>query len=242
MNAWLRRPGLPRNGRIGLLLVALAGVVGALAPLAGDLVRGGSVADPEVSTVIGFSDATTTSLVLQGLIAFLIAVAAARITALWGQLLGLIVATVAAATFAITVVQARTSDRLSPDADVETLAGGQVLLLAALLAAAGIVTILIAVQGIAPLGADDPPPDDPRRQPTAGMVALVLGVAGMLIPLCPPLAIAVGGIAITDARARRPEGRKGAALIGVVAGALMLAVWSSLLIQAALSATPSASG
>ena len=236
------RPGLPRNGRIGLLVVALAGVVGALAPLAGDLVRGGSAADPEISTVIGFSDATTTSIVLQGLIAFLICGAAARIRALWGQLIGLMVATVAAATFALTVVQARTSDRLSPDADVETLAGGQVLLFAALLAAAGIVTVLVAVQGIAPVGDGGPPPGDPRRQPTAGMVALVLAVAGMLIPLCPPLAVAVGGVAITDARARRPEGRKGAAMIGIVLGALMLAVWSSLLIQAALSATPSASG
>lgn len=237
MRSWLLRPGLPRNGRMGLALIALAGLVALVAPWMGDLVRGGAAANPELSTVVALDGGTATAVVLEGLIAIGAGIGAAAIPRLWAQLAGLVVGGAAAATFAFTVIQARGSSSLSPDVEITLLAGAQTLLVAALLAAAGVVVALLSMHRV-PAWTTDQVDDAEPRNPTAGIVALALSILGVLMPLLPALGIAVGAVTVTDARASEGRLRSGAALAAIVVGALLLAVWSTLVAQGILTAEP----
>jgi hypothetical protein len=99
------------------------------------------------------------------------------------------------------------------------------------------VTVVVALQRIAPapwVGA----PDEAAANDPAGRVALMLAIGGVLVPIFAAAGIAVGAGALADARASAPAGRTGAALTGVVLGTIVLALWFSLAIQAALTAVP----
>ena len=50
--------------------------------------------------------------------------------------------------------------------------------------------------------------------------------------------VAVGAGALADARAATPPGRTGTPLAAVILGTIVLALWFSLAIQAALTAVP----
>lgn len=237
MSAWLTRPGLPRNGRIGLAVAALGGLIAALSPFTGDLVRGGSEADPAVTAVVEFSSATQGAVMGLGIATLLLLGAASLSTRLIPHLVGVLLATSAAATYGFTVAQARQSDRLSPSGEIEILMGGQILLLGTLLCAAGIVMVLLAAKDVEPL----PPPEDEeaaRQRSPAALVALILSLLGMFLPLLPAVGATLGAVASNDAAVRPGRPGRGMALAALVIGVVALALQATLLVNNVLAAEP----
>lgn len=237
MNVWLTRPGLPRNGRIGLAVAALGALIAAASPFTGDLVRGASEADPAVTAVVEFSSATQGAVVGLGIATLLLLGAAALSTRLMPHLAGVFLATTAAATFGFTVTQARQSGRLSPAGEIEILMGGQILLLGTLLCAAGIVMVLLAAKDVAPL----PPPEDEleaRRRSPAALLALILSLLGLFLPLLPGVGATLGAVAANDAAARPGRPGRAMALVALVIGVIALALQATLLVNNVLAAEP----
>jgi len=131
---------------------------------------------------------------------------------------------------AFAIIGLRASDDFLPTSvTVET--GGALLIAGSLVAFAG---LAVALTGISMRPAPTEPPRDQRK----GVTALVLGIAGFIVPVAGSLGIAFGQLGMADARAHRSP--RGLALAGFIVGLVALALWSIGVVIGMFAAEPSA--
>ncbi len=237
--------------RVGLLLGAAAGVIAAIAPR-WDLVEGPSRADPGVTKVIepdGFVGGF-------GVLIVILLLAAVFVPRLWLWLAGLGVMTALAGACGLLVISGRTSDDLTPDADVSLLGGGRLLTIAFWVAMVAVAVMLVGFRklALAPRSADgDAAADeegaaDPAPSGRAGRrfgsgrasLAFALAIGGFIVVIASSLAVALGTLALGDIRASGGvlPGR-GLAIAAVVLGLVALCLLAALVGVGTVAAKPS---
>lgn len=169
-----------------------------------------------------------------GLVAAAVCVAAAIAPWTWSRLAGLGIAVLFGVMLAFALIGFRTSDELVPGVEVTLAAGGWLLLAGSLLLLGGASLALCGLRR--PAAAPDP-----SRAPREGkgVVALVLGIVGLLIPVTAAPAAGLGLLALDDDRVSggRVGGRR-MAVAGLVLGIVALSLWTLGLTLGMLLAQP----
>jgi hypothetical protein len=198
-------------GRAGLLVAALGGLVAAVAPL-GDLTSGASA-----SYHFGGGFGAI------GVIAAILLTLAALLPWLWARIAGLALAVLFAAIYGAVVISGRTGDVYPSGVHVRLDSGGVLLVVAFALTMIGLVLALVGLRRPAPAGSR---PDEPPGTVGKAVAALILGICGLLVPICAALAVGFALLARDDARAsggvRTGEGM---AIAGLALGIVALVAW-----------------
>lgn len=219
--------------RAGIGLAAIAGVI-AVVSLGKVLVR---------QPTVLFEDSARVSEVGGGVWtaaggAVLLALGAA-LPWLWARFAGVGLAGLMTLSLGFSVIGARTSDRfLESGPDVTLGPGGVVLVVATFTALAGTALALVGMVLLAGAMRRG------RTWPGLGIASLVLGIVGIIVPVCQPLAVSFGafGMGGFGDRTERTENGRGMALSGFVLGLCGLALWWLIITLAVFLAQPSASG
>ncbi|MDH3225988.1 MAG: hypothetical protein OEM67_02720 [Thermoleophilia bacterium] len=205
--------------RAGLGLAALAGVIAALAGGLRGAEQLGGLATVDISAVrigtIGIGAAA------------LLAWASIASWPLWREV-GVGIATLLGVLLLLVVVGLRTDDALVPDVRVSLAGGGWLLVMAAIMAFAGLGIALVSgfvVRDELPRALDE--------WPHVEKLALVLAVAGIALPPLAASGAALGQHSRLGATAQRPL-----ALVAVAGGIAVVALWAFGLLLGALWAQP----
>lgn len=238
--------------RLGLLLGVAAAAVAAAAP-SGDLLEG-AARGAAGTFVLGLEPAIAGI----GIAGIVLIGAAALLPWLWAHLAGIVATWGMAATCGFYVARARQSEDFAEGADLTLLGGGRLLLLAFLIGVVAVVVALVGVRRVAlsstepgevpgedaraVAAAPDPPPPGPGGEsPRArfSTPALVLGIAGFIVWVVAPLAIALGALGLGEVRdAGGRLGGSGAATAGMVLGIVAMSLAVALAGLGALAAEP----
>ncbi len=169
-----------------------------------------------------------------GVIAAVLCVAAAAAPWPWARIAGVGVSSFFAILVAFALIGFRTSEDLLPGVDVTLDTAGRLMLVGSLLLFAG---TAIALVGMRPLVRAPDHAAAPREG--KAVAALVVGIAGLLLPfLCAP-AIGLALFAMDDHRATDGRiGARGIAVAGFVLGVAGLAIWAVALTLGMLLAQP----
>jgi hypothetical protein len=210
-------------GRLGLALVAAAGVVAALSAMSDVTVGEGRVFPLVTYTLDG-------TVVALGVVMALVAAAAAvlpwRMT--WARLVGIGLGTLFAGFCALLVIGATASDRYARGVRPDLELGGALLVIAFWVAVAGIALALVGVDdpSAPPAGAPAAPGAQPRTAPAA-ITSLVLGITGVIFFVTTSLATAFGLIGLGQiGRSGGRLGGRGLAVAGLVLGLVGFVVWT----------------
>ena len=230
-------PALGAMSRAGLGICALAAALAALAPALGDLLEGPDRAGRGIRTATfdeGFTIAAVVGVVLLA--------AAALTPRLWAQFAGIVIATLIVFGSGSQLAVPRLSEDFRAEADLVILGGGKALVAAVTIGMAGLIVTLVGVRRDTPIPLTDPSADaGPQRVAPRAVVALVVALAGILIGVLPPLAIALGVIALAEIQ--RSEGRlrgQGVAIGAIAVGIVTFSLYFSLTAFGMLAATPPA--
>jgi hypothetical protein len=205
--------------RIGLGIMALSGVVGTA-----------SLGRVLVSQERRFSGAERVIDVEPGVwacaaAAVLLAVATG-LPYLWARLTGVGIGSALAVSMGLSVFTSRNSDRFSEEGPSVMLgAGGWILFSATLV---GLVGLAVSLAGVQLIARSRPRPSGGGE----GVAALVLGIAGVLIPYAQALAVAFGLLGMGGVGSR-PDGARtgsGLALAGFVLGVPASVLWWLLIV------------
>jgi hypothetical protein len=205
--------------RAGLALAALAGVIAALA---GGL-RGAEQLDGLATVAI-----STGRIAVLGLVAaVLLAGASLAPWPLW-RVVGVAIATLLGVLLLLVVAGLRTDDSLVPGVNVSLSAGGWLLVLAAVMAFAGLGVALVS--GFL---SQDRLPSALEGWEHLEKLALALTVVGIILP-----PIAASGAALGQRVLNGPTGRRPLALAAVVGGIAIIVAWAVGLLVGAFLAQP----
>lgn len=220
------RPGLAYPptvlGRAGFGVAALGGVL--MAATAGSTaVRQGDFASIDVA---GGS--------WLGVVAAVLCVGAAIAPWAWARLAGVGVSSLFALLVAFAVIGFRTSDDFLPGVDVRLGTAGWLMVAASALLFAGTAMSLIFLR--VPVRGPDPSVAPGGGK---GVVSLVLGIVGLLVPVLAAPAVGMALLAMDDVRASEERvGGRGPAVAGLVLGIVSLALWGVGLLLGSLLAQP----
>ena len=209
-------------GRAGFVVAALGGVMTAA--------TAGSTAVNQGD--FGYIEVAGGSWI--GVIAAVLCVAAAAAPWPWARITGVGVSSFFAILVGFALIGLRTSEDLLPGVDVTLDTAGRLMLGGSLLLFAGTTIALVGLRS--PVRAPDPAAA-PREGKSAA--ALVVGIAGLLLPfLCAP-AIGLALFGMDDHRATDGRiGARGIAVAGFVLGVAGLAIWAVALTLGMLLAQP----
>ncbi len=229
-------PALGLMSRAGLGICALAAAIAGAGPLIGDLLEGPDRAGRGIRTATfdeGFA--------IAGVVCAVLLVAAALIPRLWAQFTGIVVATLIVFGSGSQVAVPRLSKDFRAEADLVLLGGGKALVAAVTIGLAGLIVTLVGVRREPPVPVPNAGGDgEPRAAPRA-VVALAVAVVGILLGILPPLAIALGVIALAEIQ--RSGGRlrgQGIAVAAIAIGILSFSLYISLVAFGMLAAVPPA--
>jgi hypothetical protein len=230
-------PALGLMSRAGLGICALAAAIAGAGPLIGDLLEGPDRAGRGIRTATfdeGFA--------IAGVVCAVLLVAAALIPRLWAQFTGIVVATLIVFGSGSQVAVPRLSKDFRAEADLVLLGGGKALVAAVTIGLAGLIITLVGVRREPPVPVADAGGEDgePRAAPRV-VVALAVAVVGILLGILPPLAIALGVIALAEIQ--RSGGRlrgQGIAVAAIAIGILSFSLYISLVAFGMLAAVPPA--
>jgi hypothetical protein len=169
-----------------------------------------------------------------GVVAAVLAVAAAAAPWPWARLTGVGITSLFALLVAFAVIGFRTSDDLVAGADVTLGPAGWLMVTGSLLLFAGTALALVGLRR----PSTGP---DPSLHPKDGkaVASLVLGIVGLLIPVTAAPAIGLGLFAMDDVRTSDGRiGGRGLAVAGFVLGIVSLSLWGLGLLLGMLLAQP----
>jgi membrane-associated protease RseP (regulator of RpoE activity) len=160
---------------------------------------------------------------------------------LWARLTGIGLTAFLAICLAFAVVAARGNDELfAANYDVSLKSGGVILVIAFLLAAAG---VTLALVGSRELGADryGPPAPPPSTTGSSGwaVASLVLGIGSLLTFFTGALAVAFAALAFAEIRHSPGRSGRGLAVAGLVLGIVVLSLYGLVLLLCAFFTGPS---
>lgn len=168
-----------------------------------------------------------------GVVAAVLCVAAAAAPWVWARVSGVGLSSFFAILISFAVVGFRTSEELLPGVDVTLAAAGWLMVCGSLLLFAG---TAVALVGFRSRGGPDPA-SAPREG--KALSSLVLAVSALMLPFLAAPGVALGLLALDDNRSTGGRiGGRGVAIIGIVVGSVMLALWAVGLTLGMLLAQP----
>jgi len=209
-------------GRAGFLIAAIGGVLMAIT-------AGSKAVDQE-----GFITIEVAGGWWLGVVAAVLCIAAAAAPWPWARIAGVIVSTAFALLVSFALIGFRSSEDLVPGVDVTLGPAGYLMLFSSILLFAGTAVALFRFR----VPARGP---DPSRSPGPGksVIALVLGIVGLLIPIAAAPAVGVGLFALDDDIVTEGRtGGRGKAKAGIILGAVSLTLWGVGLLLGMLLTQP----
>ncbi len=212
-------------GRIGLALIAIAGVLTAVSA------NQEATRAADVAFTRGYD--TDATVIVLGAVLVLVGVAGILVKPYWSRLVAIAVATGVLSFFAFFLIGARSGDAFLPGDDVELKTGWWLIAAGVIV---GFVGVLLSVLGVV----------EPRRAPSEGgpassskgTVAMVLSLVGIVITPLAPAGAAMGFIAKRDSAASGGRIPTGKATAGIVIGLVIFLLAAVGLLIGSFVASP----
>jgi hypothetical protein len=230
-------PAFGAMSRAGLGICALAALLAALAPAFGELVEGPDRQGRGIRTAT-FDDGFVVVLI----VCTVVLVGVVLTPRLWAQFTGIVIATIVVFGSGSQVAVPRLSKDFRAEADLILLGGAKTLVVAATIGMAGLIVTLVGVRREPPIPLTEASlTTGGEKTASRAVVALIVALAGVLLGVLPPLAIALGVMALAEIQ--RSEGRlrgQGIAVAAIAIGIVTFSLYISLTAFGMLAAVPPA--